>query len=130
MDDLFVFTTESSGVKRRQRKLPSVEYSQMASSAVRVCRLQESPEVREIERELGGSGRNDHVSDPSNAVDDETSLLQGMSEDGGSATPTDLSSPAGCSKAQQPVNEEDIDPFTYRPPLTKWDYLKVSQCSS
>lgn len=23
------------------------------------------------------------------------------------------------------VNEEDIDPFTYRPPLTKWDYLKV-----
>ena len=23
------------------------------------------------------------------------------------------------------VNEEDIDPFTYRPPFTKWDYLKV-----
>ena len=23
------------------------------------------------------------------------------------------------------VNEEDIDPFTYHPPFTKWDYLKV-----
>lgn len=23
------------------------------------------------------------------------------------------------------VNDEDIDPFTYRPPLTKWDYVKV-----
>lgn len=25
------------------------------------------------------------------------------------------------------VNEEDIDPFTYHPPFTKWDYLKVRQ---
>ena len=23
------------------------------------------------------------------------------------------------------INEEDIDPFTYHPPFTKWDYLKV-----
>ena len=23
------------------------------------------------------------------------------------------------------VIEEDIDPFTYHPPFTKWDYLKV-----
>ena len=23
------------------------------------------------------------------------------------------------------LNEEDIDPFTYHPPFTKWDYLKV-----
>ena len=27
------------------------------------------------------------------------------------------------------VSEEDIDPFTYRPPLTKWDYLKVRKNS-
>ena len=23
------------------------------------------------------------------------------------------------------TKEEDIDPFTYHPPFTKWDYLKV-----
>lgn len=23
-------------------------------------------------------------------------------------------------------NDEDLDPFSYRPPLTKWDYFKVS----
>lgn len=23
------------------------------------------------------------------------------------------------------INEEDIDPFTYHPSFTKWDYLKV-----
>ena len=24
------------------------------------------------------------------------------------------------------VKEEEIDPFTHRPPFTKWDYIKVS----
>ena len=26
-----------------------------------------------------------------------------------------------------PQKDEEIDPFSYRPPLTKWDYLKVCQ---
>ena len=31
------------------------------------------------------------------------------------------------SMAPESVNQEEmIDPFTYRPPLTKWDYVKVS----
>lgn len=25
-------------------------------------------------------------------------------------------------------NDDDIDPFSYGPPLTKWDYFKVSLC--
>ena len=25
------------------------------------------------------------------------------------------------------VHEEDIDPFSYRPPLTRWNYVKVSR---
>ena len=42
--------------------------------------------------------------------------------------PTSISTGAhsitACTAAVK-INEEDIDPFTYRPPLTKWDYLKV-----
>ena len=31
----------------------------------------------------------------------------------------------GSAKAQPGVKDEDIDPFTYRPRLTKWNYVKV-----
>ena len=30
-----------------------------------------------------------------------------------------------CMANGESMKEEDIDPFTYYPPFTKWDYLKV-----
>lgn len=41
-------------------------------------------------------------------------------------------SPVSESKCthDQSISEEEIDPFTYRPPLTRWDYLKVSNINS
>lgn len=31
---------------------------------------------------------------------------------------------------QEPLCDEEIDPFSFYPPLTKWDYLKVSTVQS
>ena len=80
-------------------------------------------------------------SDSSEDVD-EHRLLRESSDDKkqtrrekqGSSTPavtsTNLaSSPTGDEASTNPsdlINEEDIDPFSFYPPLTKWDYLKVS----
>ena len=44
----------------------------------------------------------------------------------GSGFSTDSLSSRSTGSDSMTMNEEDIDPFTYRPPLTKWDYLKVS----
>ena len=37
---------------------------------------------------------------------------------------------ASKTKSTQSVSEEEIDPFTYRPPLTRWDHLKVSRVTA
>ena len=41
----------------------------------------------------------------------------------GSGPNSQISKPEAQTAA---VHEEDIDPFSYRPPLTRWNYVKVS----
>ena len=92
----------------------------------------------DLEQGAADSGRSysieaeeDSVSSDSSEDVDEHRLLSvssaGGRRDGVESTPGTAA--ATSINLSDSWNEEDIDPFSYYPPLTKWDYFKVSWCS-
>ena len=108
-------------------------------SNMKYTRLEDTEQIenyKEIVHQSPGGRQSDSVNELQAAqcpsVDRDMDDINGKSQPQCAGNPPELVSSAANKAAQTSVElsgfvkEDDIDPFTYYPPFTKWDYIKVA----